>query len=91
MAKRVVDLDATQTGLVKLAYANYQSELAKAQQTLGAQLATIIMPVRTAVGCPDGAIMEIVNGTQEGSLAAAWEQPDLPIPKGPINRGKGKR
>ena len=91
MSKRVVDLDAVQSGLVKLAYANYQNELSKAQQALGAQLATVITPVRTAVGCPDGAIMEIVNGTNEGTLAASWEQPDLPMPKGPINRGKAKR
>lgn len=87
----MVDLDAVQAGLVKLAYTNYQSELAKAQRALGEQLANVIMPVRTAVGCPDGVVMDIVNGTNEGSLAVSWEQPDLPIPKGPINRGKVKR
>lgn len=86
MSKRVVDLDAVQTGLVKLAYAQYKQELAKAQQSLGEQLATVIEPVRKAVGCPDGVLMDIVNGTNDGSLAASWEQPDLPMPKGKIKR-----
>lgn len=85
MSKRVVNLDAVQAALVQLAYANYRSELAKAQQTLGAQLATVIAPVRTAVGCPDGVVMDIVNGTNEGSLAASWEVEDVVVPSSKTN------
>lgn len=89
MGKRVMQLDAVQAGLVRLATANYQRAVREAQQQAGAVLEQLLAPIRQLAGVPDGACMNIEQAGE--SLAVTWDVPDVPVLSTVGKRAKAAR